>query len=176
MPLTRHNPGLKVLGDTGRRTHARPTVSCSLRCEATDDRSSGGVCSPCPGGHFKLPHPWPGQNPPLDSGGTRRSSGTSGALGKALGGFFQAPALAFELEQMPVVHDAVEKRRDHDDVSQELPPVIYAPVRCDDDGGFLVAAHEHVGELIAGVYWKLAQEQIVDDEQLRGGDLSAVLA
>ena len=22
-----------------------------------------------PGGHFKLPHPWPGQNPPLDGGG-----------------------------------------------------------------------------------------------------------
>lgn len=25
-----------------------------------------------PGGHFKLPHPWPGQNPPLDSSGTGR--------------------------------------------------------------------------------------------------------
>ena len=22
-----------------------------------------------PGGHFKFPHPWPGQNPPLDGGG-----------------------------------------------------------------------------------------------------------
>ncbi len=25
---------------------------------------------PAPGGHFKIPHPWPGQIPPLDSGGT----------------------------------------------------------------------------------------------------------
>jgi hypothetical protein len=24
-----------------------------------------------PGGHFKFPHPWPGQTPPLDSGGTQ---------------------------------------------------------------------------------------------------------
>jgi hypothetical protein len=22
-----------------------------------------------PGGHFKIPHPWPGQNPPPDGGG-----------------------------------------------------------------------------------------------------------
>src|SRR6185437_9517157 len=129
-----------------------------------------------PGGHFKFPHPWPGQNPPLDSGGTRRSSGTSGALGKTLAGFFQAPALAFELEQMPVVHDAIEKRRDHNHVPQELPPVIYAAVRCDDDGGFLVATHQHVGEFVAGIHRELAQEQIVDDEQFRRGDLSAIFA
>jgi len=25
-----------------------------------------------PGGHFKFPHLWPGQIPPLDSGGTGR--------------------------------------------------------------------------------------------------------
>jgi len=24
-----------------------------------------------PGGHLKFPHPWPGQNPPPDSSGTR---------------------------------------------------------------------------------------------------------
>ncbi len=29
-----------------------------------------GVGAAIPGGHLKIPHPWPGQNPPPGSGGT----------------------------------------------------------------------------------------------------------
>jgi len=29
-----------------------------------------GACDHGPGGHLELPHPWPGQNPPLDGSGT----------------------------------------------------------------------------------------------------------
>jgi len=40
--------------------------------------------------------------------------------GKMRSGFFQAPALAFELEQVPVVHQPIEQRRDDDDIAVEV--------------------------------------------------------
>ena len=41
------------------------STSYSYRVRATD--AAGNF----PGGHLELPHPWTGQNPPLDGGGTR---------------------------------------------------------------------------------------------------------
>ena len=61
-----------------------------------------------PGGHLKVLHLWPGQTPPP---GRRRNGGKLG-LGcpprNPGGGLSQSPALAFELEQVAVVHQAVE--------------------------------------------------------------------
>ena len=71
--------------------------------------------------------------------------------------------------------DAVEQRRSDDDVAEELAPVVHLAVRSDDERGLLLAAHQQIGEFIAGVGGEVAQEQIVDDHQLRGIDLCAVL-
>ena len=72
--------------------------------------------------------------------------------------------------------DAVEQRRSDDDIAEELSPVVHGAVRSDHDRGLLVAAHEQIGEFVTGVGGEFAQEQIVDDHQLRGVDLCAVLA
>ena len=61
-----------------------------------------------PGGHFKFPHPWPGQNPPLDNGGSGECLRGVSALGNTSGGFLQSPALAVELQQMAVMHQPVQ--------------------------------------------------------------------
>ena len=92
------------------------------------------------------------------------------------GSLLQAPALALEFEQVSVVHEAVEQRCGHKNIAELLRPVIEGMVRGDDGGEFLVATHEHVGEFIAGVWQKLAQEQIVDHQQLGGLELGGQLA
>ena len=35
----------------------------------TSRRQLAQIVGCSPGGHFKIPHPWPGQNPPPDGGG-----------------------------------------------------------------------------------------------------------
>ncbi len=45
-------------------------------------------------------------------------------LSKAFCGFFESPALADELQQVAVVHQPIEQRRDDDDVAEELGPVV----------------------------------------------------
>ena len=117
-------------------------------------------------GQVKIPH-----LTAADTGWLRGS----GAFGKTLGGLPHAPALALELQQMTVMDDAVEQRRSDDDVAEELAPVVHLAVRSDDERGLLLAAHQQIGEFIAGVGGEVAQEQIVDDHQLRGIDLCAVL-
>ena len=70
-------------------------------------------------GQVKLPH--------LTAAGAGCLRAAS-ALGKPLGGFLKPPALAFKLQQMTPVHHAVEQRRDHHDVAQELRPVLHESV------------------------------------------------
>ena len=72
-------------------------------------------------------------------------------LGKAVGRFFQSPALGVELEQVSMVHQSVEQG-------------------CDDGRALLVAAHERVGEFVTGGARQLADEQITDDQQV--GDVT----
>ena len=72
------------------------------------------ACTTChegvvtPGGHLKVLHLWPGQTPPP---GRRRNGGKLG-LGcpprNPGGGLSHSPALALELEQVAMVHQAVE--------------------------------------------------------------------
>ena len=45
-------------------------------------------------------------------------------LGKAFGGFLEAPTLADELQQMTVMHEPIKKRRNDDDIAAQY----FAPV------------------------------------------------
>ena len=61
-----------------------------------------------PGGHLNIPHLWPGQSPPP---GRRRNGGKLGRGRPPRNpgcGLSQSPALAYELEQVTMVHQAVE--------------------------------------------------------------------
>ncbi len=49
------------------------------------------------------------------------------------------------------MHEAIEQRGDDHDIAEQTRPVLERAVRGDDGGSFLVAAHEHVGELIERV-------------------------
>ena len=71
------------------------------------------------------------------------------------------------------MHQAVEERGDHDHVAEQPRPVFDRAIGGHDRGGAFVATHQDVGQLLAGVGGQLAQEQIVDDEQLGGLDVGA---
>ncbi len=49
-----------------------------------------------PGGHLKIPHPWPGQTPPPDEGGTRVRGCYAGA-----GRFATRAAASFKRQLLP---------------------------------------------------------------------------
>src|SRR2546425_10019377 len=55
------------------------------------------------------------------------------------------------------MHEAIEQRGDDHHIAEQARPVLERAVRGDDGGSFFVAAHEHVGELIARVRGELAQ-------------------
>lgn len=55
----------------------------------------------------------------LCGGGARRNAGHR---------FLQAPALAFKLQQIPVVHEAVEERNDDHRVAEQAGLVLEGPV------------------------------------------------
>ena len=61
-----------------------------------------------PGGHPNFPHLWPGQLPPPSRPRDARILGLRDVLCNPGRGFLQSPALAFELEQVPVVHQAIQ--------------------------------------------------------------------
>ena len=67
-----------------------------------------------------------------------------------------------------MVHQAVEQRRDDDDVAEEFRPVIDGSVGGDDGGELFVAAHQHVGKLVARCE--------KDDHELRDLSLEAFRA
>ncbi len=75
-----------------------------------------------------------------------------------------------------MMHEAVEQRGDHDHVAEQLRPVFEGPVGGDDGGALFIAAHEHVGELVAGLDRQLAQEEIVDEQEVDGAELRTELA
>ena len=65
--------------------------------------------------------------------------------------FLQAPALAFEVEQVAVMHEPVEERGDDDHVAQEPGPVVEWTIGCNDGRRLLVTRHEDVREFVACV-------------------------
>jgi len=70
-----------------------------------------------PGGHLKIPHLWPGQNPPP---GWRRDKcilALGGHPDNPRGGFLESPALSLEFEQVTVVHQPIEQRGRDDDIA-----------------------------------------------------------
>jgi hypothetical protein len=94
-------------------------------------------------GRVKLLHP--------EGDGTSGILGSGSPAGNPCRCFLQPPALALELEEVAVMHQAVEERGDQDDVAEQLAPVIERAVRGDDRRGLLVAAHHHIGQFFASL-------------------------
>ena len=81
-----------------------------------------------PGGHFKLPHLWPGQIPP---GGTTGMDGLLLgliSLCKAVGGFFESVALATEFDEDTAVQEAVQNGGGQRGIAKEFVPIVHDPV------------------------------------------------
>ena len=101
-----------------------------------------------PGGHLNFPHLWPGHSPPP---GQRRNGGKLG-LGcpprNSSCGLFESPALALELEQVALVHQAVELRGDDDHVAQQLGPVL-EPAAQQAIDYFVFRVRRELGAMIA---------------------------
>jgi hypothetical protein len=87
-------------------------------------RTPNGVPVECvfqrPCGAPKFLHSWALKFPdPLERGLAIRATH---------GGLVQPPAFAFEAKHVPVVIQAIKQRRDDDDISQKLPPVVHGSV------------------------------------------------
>ena len=127
-----------------------------------------------PGGHLKIPQSWPPQTPPLE---WRRDGGTlrvRRALCNSRRRFLQAPALPFKLQQVAVVEQAIEQRRDDDRIAEQFGPVLERPIRRDDGGRLFIAAHQDFGEFVAGVGGEFAQEEVINEEEIGRLQLAAV--
>ena len=72
------------------------------------------------------------------------------------------------------MHQPVEQRRNKNHIPEQRCPVFDRTIGGDDGGELLVPTHQHVGKLLPGVRGQAAQEQIVDDEDLGGLQVSAV--
>ncbi len=77
----------------------------------------------------------------------------------------QAIALAADLDEMAVVHQAVEKRRHRRGVAEDLRPIPEGAVRHQDGGIALVAAHDDLQQILGGSGGQFAHPQVVDDQQ-----------
>ena len=79
---------------------------------------------------------------------------------KASGGLFEAIASSIELEQVAVVHQAIEDRRAHGVVPQIRPPVLHDAIGGDDDAAAqFVALMDQGLQQCAGVVGDGAREE-----------------
>src|SRR3972149_4298990 len=159
-------------------TRGSGSLGCSrlTRAASWGDRKTSREWSPQPPvatpnsstcGRVKIPHPW--------GGGTGWKLVRCSPLRSARRGFLEPPALALDFEQMAMMHEAIEERRDHHHVAEEPGPILERPVRGDDGGGLFVPSHEHVGQFVACLGGELAQEEVVDQEQLGATDVGPQL-
>ena len=70
-----------------------------------------------------------------------------------------------------MVQEAVEERGDRCGIAEELAPVIHRAVGRQERGRPLVAAHDHLEEVLGGGVRELAHAEVVDDEQRDGGQV-----
>jgi hypothetical protein len=80
-------------------------------------------------------------------------------------GFVESVALAADLDQVPVVHESVQERRDGWRVAEEFWSVLQGTVRRDDRRGAPVAAHDNLEQVFGGRSGEFAHAEIVDDQQ-----------
>lgn len=74
------------------------------------------------------------------------------------------------------MHQPVDERGHDHHVAEEFRPVVEPAIGGDEGRGFLMPAHEYVGQLVGGAGREFAQEEVVDDQQLGGTQLRAQLA
>ena len=84
----------------------------------------------------------------VSSGFLRFFAGTGFRVtSRALLGFFEAIALALELQQLRFVHEPIDEGDDTGGVREDLGPFAKR-IRGDDDGVFLVAARDDLEEQV----------------------------
>ena len=74
------------------------------------------------------------------------------------------------------MHQAVEQGRDHADIAEQRSPVVERSIGRDNRRSLLIAAHQPVGESIAGGGGQFADEQVVDDQEIGAVELRTVFA
>ena len=101
---------------------AKPPGASGVTVSSSGERSVW-ILGDHPDGHLKIPHLWPGQNPPGDSRGIGYRQSVSRSIlipfssadflfaGQPDGGLFEAVAAAFKLEQVAAVQEPVQHRR-----------------------------------------------------------------
>jgi hypothetical protein len=75
-----------------------------------------------------------------------------------------------------MVVQAIQQRCDDYDIAQKLSPVVHGSVGGDDRAMFLVATHEDVSQLFAGVRWQNLKEQVVDYQEIHAFQVMAVFS
>jgi hypothetical protein len=75
---------------------------------------------------------------------------------------FGAPAPGAAFEDVGVMQEPIEERRDRGGVSEELPPVIDRPVGGQQRRRAFVAPHDQLEEVFGGGVRELAHAEIVD--------------
>ena len=86
-----------------------------------------------------------------------------------------APAARPALEHVRVMQKPVEQRGDRGGVAEQLSPLVDRPVGGEHRGGPLVAAHDQLEQVLGGGVGQLAHAEVVDDEQVRAGQLGEVV-
>ena len=73
------------------------------------------------------------------------------------------------------MQEPVEQRGDGGGVAEELAPLVDRPVGGEHRRGPLVAAHNQLEQVLGGGLEQLAHAEVVDDEQVRAGQLGEVV-
>ena len=73
------------------------------------------------------------------------------------------------------MQEPVEQRGDRGGVAEQLPPLVDRAVGGEHRRGPLVAAHDQLEQVLGGGVGQLAHAEVVDDEQVRAGQLGEVV-
>jgi len=74
-----------------------------------------------------------------------------------------------------MMQEPVEQRGDGGGVAEELSPLVDRTVGGEHRGGPLVTAHDELEQVLGGGVGQLAHAEVVDDEQVRAGELGEVV-
>ena len=130
--------------------------------QASVDGSNPAICGHLKSGHFRRP----------ETGVEYLLHGVLCGQGGPDPG---APAAGPALEHVCVMQEPVEQRGDRGGVPEELSPLVDRPVGGEHRGGPLVAAHDQFEQVLGGGVGQLAHAEVVDDEQVRAGQLGEVV-
>jgi len=84
---------------------------------------------------------------------------------------FGSPTPGSAFEHVAVMQEPIEHRGDSSAVTEQLAPVFYGPVRCQQRTCSFIASHDDLQQFLGGGQRQLAHSQVVDDQQRHGGQL-----